>query len=152
MSTGDVRHSQSANFFRSSKKAGEETNQMWKRLRQEDENTPGIVLEPSSTSTLIGEELQPNLNLLPTDEQREKQATYLAIKLNRIHNKNTRFESHRNFLLQCIREKLIPKGLELMLEPTIGNHNQDFKITGTQNWNNFLIFNGRYCTILRQNH
>ena len=67
-----------------------------------------------------------NLNLLSTDKKREKQTTYLAIKLNRLHDKNTRFESHRDFLLQCIREKLIPKELELMLESAIGNHNQEF--------------------------
>ena len=67
-----------------------------------------------------------NLNLLSTDKKREKQTTYLAIKLNRLHDKNTRFESHRDFLLQCIREKLIPKELELMFEPTIVNHNQEF--------------------------
>ena len=67
-----------------------------------------------------------NLNLLSTDKKREKQTTYLAIKLNRLHDKNTRFESHRDFLLQCIREKIIPKELELMFEPTIVNHNQEF--------------------------
>ena len=126
MSTMDVRHSQSVNFFWSSKKAGEETNQRTKQLRQENENTPGIILDAPSTSKLIGAKPQPNLNLLSTDEQREKQTTYLAIKLNQLHDKNTRFESHRDFLSQCIREKLIPKGLELMLEPTIGNHNKEF--------------------------
>ena len=67
-----------------------------------------------------------NLNLLSTDKKREKQTTYLAIKLNQLHDKNTRFESHRDFLLQCIREKIIPKELELMFEPTIVNHNQEF--------------------------
>ena len=67
-----------------------------------------------------------NLNLLSTDKKREKQTTYLAIKLNRLHDKNTRYESHRDFLLQCIREKIIPKELELMFEPTIVNHNQEF--------------------------
>ena len=83
MSAGDIEHSQSANFFRSSKKAWEKTSQRSKPLWQEDENTPGIVLGPPSTSTLIGEEPQPNLNLLFTDELTDKQATYLAIKLNR---------------------------------------------------------------------
>ena len=126
MSTGDVRPSQSTKFFRSSEKAGEETNQISKRLRQQDENTPGIILDVPSTSTVIEEESQPNLHLLFTEEQREKQTTYLAIKMNRLHDKNIRFESHRDFSSQCIREKLISKGLELMLEPTIGNHNQKF--------------------------
>ena len=98
----------------------------WKRLRQENESTPGTVLDAPPTSTLIEEEPQPNLNLLFTDEQREKQATYLAIKLNRLHDKNTRSESHRDFLWQCIRVKLVTKGLQLMLKLTIRNHDQQF--------------------------
>ena len=52
------------------------------QIFQESKNTPGIVLDAPSTSTLIGEEPQPNPNLLFTDKQREKQTTYLAIKLN----------------------------------------------------------------------
>ena len=126
MSSGEVRRSQSASFFRSSKKTGEEINQRSKRLRAEEENTPGIVLDAPSTSTLVEEEPRPNINLLMTDEQREKQTTYLAVKLNRLQDKNTRFESHKDFLSQCIKEKLVPKGLELILEPTIGNHDQEF--------------------------
>ena len=43
-----------------------------------------------------------------------------------MHDRNTRFESHSDFLWQYIGEKLIPKRLELMLQPTIGNHNQEF--------------------------
>ena len=109
MSTGGVRRGQSGNFFGSLKKGGEETNQRSKSLRQAGENTPGIGLDVPSSSTLIGEELQPNLNQLSTDEQREKQTTYLAIKLNQLHDKNSGFESHRGFLSQCIRENLSPK-------------------------------------------
>ena len=45
ITTGDVRRSQSANLSRSSKKAGQETNQRSKRLGQEGENTFGIVLD-----------------------------------------------------------------------------------------------------------
>ena len=31
-----------------------------------------------------------------------------------------------NLLLQCIETGLVPKGLKLTLEPTIGNQNQEF--------------------------
>ena len=75
----------------------------------------------TSTCIVIGEEPQPNLKLLFTDEQREKR-TYLAINLNRLRDKNTL----RDFLLQCVRQKFVPKGLELMVEPAIGNHKQKF--------------------------
>ena len=61
-----------------------------------------------------------------TSKQKEKQTTYLAIKPKQLHDKNTRFECHKDFLLQGIIEKLIYKELELMLEPTIGNQNQEF--------------------------
>ena len=84
MSSGEVRRSQSASFFRSSKKTGEEISHRSKRLRAKEENTPGIVLDAPSTSTLVEEEPRPNINLLMTDEQREKQTTYLAVKLNSI--------------------------------------------------------------------
>ena len=48
------------------------------------------------------------------------------MKLNRLKEKNARYQSHREFLSQCIESKLIPKGLKLELEPTIGNHDQEF--------------------------
>ena len=103
------------------KKVGEETTQRTKRLWQEDKNTPWLVLDTPSFCIVIGEEPQPNLKLLFTDEQREKR-TYLAINLNRLRDKNTL----RDFLLQCVRQKFVPKGLELMVEPAIGNHKQKF--------------------------
>ena len=69
MSIGDIRRNQSANFLKSLKKAGEEINHRSNQLRQKDENTPGIILDVPSTSTLIGEKPPPNLKLLLTDKQ-----------------------------------------------------------------------------------
>ena len=48
------------------------------------------------------------------------------MKLYRFKVKNAQYQSHREFLSQCIESKLIPKGLKLDLEPTIGNHDQEF--------------------------
>ena len=48
------------------------------------------------------------------------------MKLNRLKDKNARYQSHREFLSQCIKSKLIPNGLKLELEPTTGNHDQEF--------------------------
>ena len=44
---------------------------------------------------------------------------------NRLKEKHARYRSHKEFLTCCISEKLVPKGLKLELEPTIGNHNQE---------------------------
>ena len=41
-------------------------------------------------------------------------------------DKQVRFESHKEFLLRCITNGLVPKGLEFTLETTIGNHDQNF--------------------------
>ena len=37
-------------------------------------------------------------------------------------DKQARFVSHKEFLTRCVAEELVPKGLE----PTIGNHDQEF--------------------------
>ena len=50
----------------------------------------------------------------------------MALKFNRLKEKHARYESHNEFLTRCISEKLVPKGLKLKLEPTIGNHEQEF--------------------------
>ena len=50
----------------------------------------------------------------------------LAVKLNRLKDKNTRYESYKEILLQCILAGLISKGLKHELELTIENQNQEF--------------------------
>ena len=40
--------------------------------------------------------------------------------------KSAGYTSQKDFLSQCINRKLVPKGLELTLEPTIGNYNKSF--------------------------
>ena len=48
------------------------------------------------------------------------------MKLNLLKDKNARYQSHREFLSQCIKSKPKPKGLKLELGPTIDNHDQEF--------------------------
>ena len=98
-----------------------------KRLREETPATPSeILIEGPSTATLVEETVNINPNLLTTQNHNEKTSNYLVIQLNRLKNKEARFESHKDFLTRCINECLVPKGLELMLEPTIGSHEQIF--------------------------
>ena len=67
-----------------------------------------------------------NNDLLLTEKQKERNTIYLAIKLNRLKDKQARFVSHKEFLTRCVAEELFPKGLEAVLEATIGNHDQEF--------------------------
>ena len=80
----------------------------------------------SSTAKLTEENLEVNNDLLLTENQKERNTTYLAIKLNRLKDKQARFVSHKEFLTRCVAEELVLKGLEVALEPTIGNHDQKF--------------------------
>ena len=41
-------------------------------------------------------------------------------------NKEAGLVSHKDLLTRCVAEELVPKGLEATLEPTIGNHDQEY--------------------------
>ena len=47
-------------------------------------------------------------------------------KLNWLKEKSARYVPHMEFLTRCIENNLIPKEVELSLEPTIGNFDQAF--------------------------
>ena len=64
-----------------------------------------------------------SLQQIPANNKNKEQ---VALKLSCLKDKVARYESHNNFLTCCIAEKLIPKGLKLELEPTIGNFDQEF--------------------------
>ena len=41
-------------------------------------------------------------------------------------NKEAGFVSHKDLLTRCVAEELVPKGLEVTLESTIGNLDQEY--------------------------
>ena len=126
MSSGDVRRSHSASFFKVDRRTEEDINQRPKRLREEDSTTPAVLVDAPSTATLTEEILEVNNDLLLTENQKERNSTYLAINLNCLKDKQARLVSHKEFLTRCVAEELVPKGLEVTLEPTTGNHVQEF--------------------------
>ena len=75
--------------------------------------------------------------ITPTFAEQHKQQQ--AMKLNRLKDKNARYQSHREFLSQCIKSKLILKDLKLELEPNIGNHDQEFLDMWYPTYQNFLL-------------
>ena len=50
--------------------------------------------------------------------------------MNRLKEKSARYNWHKDFLSKCIQENLVPKRVEITLEPTIGNFDQEF----VNNW------------------
>ena len=97
MSSGDVRRSDSASFFKVTRRTEEDINQKPKRLRKEDNNTPAILVDVPFTSTLTKENLEVNNDLLLTENQKERNTTYLAIKLNCLKDKQRDLYPTKNF-------------------------------------------------------
>ena len=61
-----------------------------------------------------------------TNDNDEHQARYFATKLDRFSDKEIRFKSHKEFLTRYLGSNIIPNGLKLQLEPSIGNHGDEF--------------------------
>ena len=57
---------------------------------------------------------------------RDAKGSLILDRLDRLRDKAGRHESHKSFLEKCITENVIPNGLKLELEPTIGNHDEEF--------------------------
>ena len=66
------------------------------------------------------------ISLLQQTSATNKNKEHIALTLNRLKDKVTTYESDKKFLTRCIGEKLVPKGLKLESEPTIGNFDQEF--------------------------
>ena len=123
MSSGDARRSQPAISFNVIKKYEETSTQISTKRLQEDTE---ILISNSSMSSIIQEEDNINSNLLTEAPLQNHNTDGLAIKLNCLKEKPARYTSHRDFFSKCAQESLASKGLEITLEPTIGNFDQDF--------------------------
>lgn len=109
MSSGEARKSTSATFFGNvtGPRAINEQTKKRTRLELEQPNVPSITITNNNT---IGN----------TDGEG------IAIKLNRLTDKCCRYKSHKSFLDKCKAENQIPAGLQLSLEPSIGNQDEEF--------------------------
>ena len=136
MSQGDATKSHSATTLGNNNARASDTlpiMQSFKRGRHHLEpDIPTILvnqednLASASTETVIH-------NYVPANDREAhtgSNARYLVSKLDRLHDKKERYSSHRQFLQKCLDNNIVPNGLRLDLEPTIGNHDEEF----LQNW------------------
>ena len=56
----------------------------------------------------------------------DENMSYTIVKLDRIVAKKNGFQIHKEFLSKCVDQKVIPMGLKIELEPSIGNHDEEF--------------------------
>ena len=136
MSQRDATKSHSATALgNNDARASDETpiGQAFKRQRQHLEpDVPVIQINDKDTDSSASTETVIE-SYIPTKEAETPagpHARYLVSKLDRLHDKKERYNSHRQFLKKCLDNNIIPNGLRLDLEPTIGNHDEEF----LQNW------------------
>ena len=55
-----------------------------------------------------------------------KEKEHLTFKLDRLNDKKCRYESHEAFLNKCLNSNLVPNGLKVYVEPSIGNRDELF--------------------------
>ena len=70
MSSGDVRCSHSASFFKVTRRTEEEFNR--KRLREKENTAPAILVDVPSAATLTEKSLEVINDLLPTGNKKKK--------------------------------------------------------------------------------
>ena len=85
-------------------------------------NTDTPEADSSASDSSLATVIETRATTPPTADDTEQ----LAIKLNRKTEKIARFESHRDFLTTCIRDKIIPRNFKIEVEPSIGNHDDQF--------------------------
>ena len=107
--------------------------------QNQNHNTTGTGSIASAThvggnvgGTDNGANLDVDDNLFSDNESRETIlpnpafAEKLAFRVDRLNDKRCRYESHEQFLKKCLANNLVPNGLKVYVEPSIGNRNEEF--------------------------
>ena len=104
-----------------------------------------LLPSEGSTSSLFSSESRDTIvnknsndqgkNIAPREYRAPQRSVYLndddaerlkIVKLERQKDKEDRYSSHIEFLKECYQSKIIPKGLRLEIEPSIGNNDNAF--------------------------
>ena len=117
-------------FFLSTKSAesitdnnNEENRRNAKRAREQPE-IPTITVENVPTTSAQNS----TTTTMPTAEIQEQtlNGNRAAVILDRLYDKIDRYNSHNEFLRKCTPDNVIPTSYKIILEPSIGNHDEKF--------------------------
>ena len=108
------------------------------RVQEETRTTPPLLtVTDTAGATTSNESIE-----TVVDTYNEATVRNNARKLDRLYDKQARFESHKQFLERCLQAAVTPRGLKIELEPSIGNHNEEF----LAKWNEKLVKFSRELT------
>ena len=97
-----------------------------KRPRVEEE-TLGTHLRVPTQDSISDFSSESNVTIITREENSNQDEERIKIiRLDRLRDKEDRYESHIGFLRECLKAKVVPKGLRIDLEPSIGNNDEDF--------------------------
>ena len=108
--------------------------QAFKRARVQEETIASPTTTPFLTITDIGGQTTSNESIKTVIDTHTEAAIRNTTRfLDRLYDKQARFESHKQFLQRCLQAAVTPRGLRIELEPSIGNHDETF----LAKWNEF---------------
>ena len=120
-SQGGARQTKSASDFFQGAGDGKQRKRLRPNQGEEDMAAPTISITPAESVIAVDS----NITVIERANQRSLNV-HDVTKLERLVDKCDRYESHKGFLEQCIRDKIVPVGLQINLTPTIGNGDDDF--------------------------
>ena len=85
-----------------------------------NKDTPSVLVNDEPVESVSNVTVVNN----PGYYAREKE--HLTFKLDKLNDKKCRYESHEAFLDKCLTNNLIPNGLKVYVEPSIGNRDEQF--------------------------
>ena len=94
-------------------------------------SSENFLFDRDSVSTIIGSQAEQPPNTTPRETNEytnvhEDDLKPRLIRLERLKDKADRYSSHIGFLKECKETKVIPKGLKIDIEPSIGNNDEEF--------------------------
>ena len=93
------------------------------------ESTSSLLFSSESAITVTGQQEDvPPIESVNRVQNNDNDANnkMKAVRLERLRDKSDRYSSHIEFLKECRQNQVIPKGLRIDVEPSIGNNDDDF--------------------------
>ena len=94
--------------------------------RQSESDSSMFSSDSASTVKIVLPREDQRIRRQEKDREAEDIHKVNVIRLERLKDKSDRYSSHIQFLKDCKATKVIPKGLRIDIEPSIGNNDRDF--------------------------
>lgn len=126
---GDARKSQSAFFLPRTTPVNQAViSQQQKRQRTDTLEVPNITInnERSGSDSMASSSVETIISATEATEYSPITENRIAVRHDRLMDKIDRYNSHNQFIRKCMTGNVIPKSYQVTVEPSIGNHDDEF--------------------------